>query len=367
MTVAQQIAKLTLNGHQRALVNRMAERGIHYPVWTLKVRDQVARQTHGVVGLPLACALLEQESGGGRNVWGHDPAPNGGTSSWGGQSVSRGGYLAYRARRGSHGQGGMQGVGPCQLTYYSYQDRADQQGGCWEPRANMFVGLSDLASQIVGHGHREGIRAYNGTGAAAERYADSVLALERKWTGLLDVAASKPAPKPPAHRPAGAPADLPAKWYGHWSQPWHGIHAYPSNYLRWLVKKGHLSPHFTLREAACHDGTAVPARLIGGAHGAQAHAFQLERLRHAIGDRPIPNTSWYRTPAHNRAVGGASQSQHIQGDATDHSWAWVDSIGRAKVQAAAERIFANDGIGTEGSGHALHLDSRGQKARWVTW
>lgn len=143
-------------------------------------------------GLPLelACALLMQETGGGRNEWGHDPTIFvGGYDSLHrkayGETVTQEAYRAYLAQRGPTGRGGMQGVGPCQLTYYGFQDRADAYGGCWQPRFNIRVGFEDLAAQIRRNGRYLGVKAYNGTGPAADRYAKSVLAQADRWAQWL--------------------------------------------------------------------------------------------------------------------------------------------------------------------------------------
>ena len=93
------------------LIQKMKRNGILIPLRCLIA----ARSTK--LPLALACALLEQESGGGANVFGHDP-----TIFAGAGEVTKEKYLAYRAQRGPTGHGGMQGVGPCQLTWYSYQD-----------------------------------------------------------------------------------------------------------------------------------------------------------------------------------------------------------------------------------------------------
>ena len=90
--------------------------------------------------------------------------------------MTKAGYLAYRDERGPTGSGGMQGVGPCQLTYFALQDRADALGGCWAVAPNLHVGFEQLASLIRRDGLASGVAAYNGRGDAAERYAQVVLA-----------------------------------------------------------------------------------------------------------------------------------------------------------------------------------------------
>lgn len=166
------------------LGRKLKRAGIVNPLWTIRAAKAAG------ISVALACAFLEQESGGGNNVWGHDPTIFvGGYDSrhhynWG-PKVTKAAYLTYRAQRGSHGQGGMQGVGPMQLTWYSYQDKADALGGCWTPLANMTVGFQYAASNIRKYGKFAGIRAYNGSGPAAERYAHSVLNFEKTWAGRV--------------------------------------------------------------------------------------------------------------------------------------------------------------------------------------
>jgi hypothetical protein len=142
------------------------------------------------VPLELACALLMQETGGGRNEWGHDPTifVGGYDAHRGvhyGETVTEDAYKAYLAQRGKTGRGGMQGVGPVQLTYYSYQDEADAEGGCWQSRFNMRIGFRHLAANVKRYGLRAGVAAYNGSGPAAQRYANSVLALAEQWKHIL--------------------------------------------------------------------------------------------------------------------------------------------------------------------------------------
>jgi uncharacterized protein YcbK (DUF882 family) len=68
---------------------------------------------------------------------------------------------------------------------------------------------------------------------------------------------------------------------------------------------------------ACHDAarTAYPHEWRGTRASALAAAF--EAVRTAAGGLPITVLSGYRTPEHNRAIGGARHSQHVQGRALD--------------------------------------------------
>lgn len=125
----------------------------------------------------LAVALVEQETGNGANVFGHDPVK---PSQFRGGKVTRLRYYEYKRKR-KKGLG-MQGVGPCQLTWFTFQDEADRLGGCWHPYWNMVVGFRHLRAQIARNGRWAGIAAYNGSGPAAREYADSVQERYKKWT-----------------------------------------------------------------------------------------------------------------------------------------------------------------------------------------
>ena len=167
-----------------ALIEKLKKIGIKIPA-AMFTAAQYA-------GLPLALAAstLMQESGGGTNEWGHDPTLFiGGFDKKHnhafGEIVTEPAYKEYLLQRGTRGQGGMQGVGPCQLTYFSFQDEADRLGGCWKPLANMKVGFSDMAHLIRKDGLHAGVMGYNGSGPAAERYADTVLARAQEFAGKL--------------------------------------------------------------------------------------------------------------------------------------------------------------------------------------
>jgi hypothetical protein len=131
-------------------------------------------------GLPLslAASVLIQESGGGVNEWGHDRGPDGQIIYPGIEGrllVTRANVAAYLKHRGPGGEGGMQGCGVTQLTWYAFQDEATRRGGLWRPLVQMQVGFTDLAAGVRRSGLYAGVAAYNGTGAAAEAYARAVV------------------------------------------------------------------------------------------------------------------------------------------------------------------------------------------------
>lgn len=189
-----------LTPQQQVKARRLRELGIVNPQWTVEAAHNAGLE------LAIACAFLEQESGGGHNVFGHDQDAHGKyifPAKKGTVAVTEELYTEYKRRRGPKGKGGMQGVGPMQLTWYSFQDRADELGGCWHPRANMQAAFEHAADLIRRNGLNLGIKAYNGSGPQADHYLQQMLPRIEKWRAKLKVA-PKPlgAPTPPAASPA---------------------------------------------------------------------------------------------------------------------------------------------------------------------
>lgn len=145
-----------------------------------------AAQLEGV-SLAVAATILMKETGGGKNIYGHDGVPTGNTYVKG-AVVTRDNYLAYRGwMRG--GSGRRQGVGPCQCTSAQYQDVADALGGCWDPLANMRSGFRGMGALIKAYGVQQGARRYNGSGPAAEKYGRDFAARHAPWAERLARAA----------------------------------------------------------------------------------------------------------------------------------------------------------------------------------
>lgn len=166
-----------------------AHRGRYEDVIVREAREQ---------GVPvsLVCAVIEMESGF-RNIFGRDNGSNPNpirSPRSGVLEVTEGRYRRYLeyCRAGKD----RNGVGPMQLTWHTFQERADRLGGCWKPAINIKVGVGLLASNIKARGSvRAGVRAYNGSGPDAERYADKVLARQRVWSARLAGAGiTKPRP-----------------------------------------------------------------------------------------------------------------------------------------------------------------------------
>jgi len=74
------------------------------------------------------------------------------------------------------------------------------------------------------------------------------------------------------------------------------------------------SKRLSWAELACKDGTPYPAPWRTTRARDLAAAF--EAVRDAVG-LPLVVLSGYRTSAHNRAIGGARASQHVEGRALD--------------------------------------------------
>lgn len=155
------------------LLLRLRRHGIVYPLQTLRAR------TTAKLGLPLACAMLVMETGGGHNEFGHDSDAGGPCPGYGWGTVTKAKYETFKALRVKEGR--SNGVGPAQLTSPSLQDEADRAGGCWIPQHNMAVGFHYLHDLIKEHGLEAGCVAYNGSGPAAERYGAELLALAERF------------------------------------------------------------------------------------------------------------------------------------------------------------------------------------------
>ena len=122
-----------------------------------------------------------------------------------------------------------------------------------------------------------------------------------------------------------------------------------------------LTKNFNSKEFDCKDGTKVPANLMSNL---QHLAANLQIIRDYLGVTVTVTGSGYRTPKHNRAVGGAKDSQHLYAKAAD-----INAKGFTPKQLAAkiEELIAAKKIDQGGLGiyaTFVHYDIRGTRARW---
>lgn len=121
-----------------------------------------------------------------------------------------------------------------------------------------------------------------------------------------------------------------------------------------------LSKNFWKHEFDSKDGTPMPLEVL---FNIQKLANQLQVLRDYLG-KSIKVNSGYRSPKHNKSIGGVKNSQHVLGKAADIV---VKGIKPQELALIIERLIDNGemlqgGIGIYNS--FVHYDIRKKKARW---
>lgn len=111
-------------------------------------------------------------------------------------------------------------------------------------------------------------------------------------------------------------------------------------------------PSFSAREIACKGTGSV---LVN-----EAALDKLQALRDRLG-KPLIITSAYRSPAHNKKVGGAKNSRHMQGDAFDIR---MDNHDPHEFEAAA-RAVGFTAFGYYPKSGFMHIDT-GPARSWGT-
>ena len=127
-----------------------------------------------------------------------------------------------------------------------------------------------------------------------------------------------------------------------------------------LKNKMKLTKNFSKKEFDSKDGSEMPQDVFVNI---QKLANQLQVLRDYLG-KQISINSAYRSPSHNKSVGGAKNSQHLYGKASDIT---VKEMTPKQVYDAIEILISNGDMLQGGLGlynTFVHYDFRGNKSRW---
>lgn len=127
-----------------------------------------------------------------------------------------------------------------------------------------------------------------------------------------------------------------------------------------MSKTEKLSRNFDWSEFESKDGSKMTPEVK---NNIKELAKNLEIIRSAVGT-PLIISSGYRSPAHNKAVGGTSASFHMTGQATDF---YSKTVSTKKIHAIIEDLIKTGKIKQGGLGLYptwIHYDTRGTKARW---
>ena len=121
-----------------------------------------------------------------------------------------------------------------------------------------------------------------------------------------------------------------------------------------------LTDNFSLAEFNSKDGAEMPAEVL---ENVIKLACNIQVIRDKIGC-PLHINSAYRSPNHNKAIGGVKNSKHLLGKASDltsrnHTPTQLYDVIESLIK---EGKISEGGLGLYKS--FVHYDIRGTKARW---
>ena len=121
-----------------------------------------------------------------------------------------------------------------------------------------------------------------------------------------------------------------------------------------------LSDNFSVSEFESKDGAEMPKDVL---KNIRELAKNLQALRDYL-NAPITVTSGYRSPEHNKRIGGAKNSFHVKGMAADIK---VKGYTPSEVIEAIKELIDKGEMSEGGIGRYsswTHYDIRNTKARW---
>lgn len=123
-----------------------------------------------------------------------------------------------------------------------------------------------------------------------------------------------------------------------------------------------LTTNFWKSEFDSKDGAEMPEDVL---YNIQKLANQLQVLRSYLG-KSIKINSGYRSPSHNKSIGGVKNSQHVLGKASDIV---VKGIKPEQLALIIERLISDGdmlqgGIGIYNTFVHYDIGFKGKKRRW---
>lgn len=115
-----------------------------------------------------------------------------------------------------------------------------------------------------------------------------------------------------------------------------------------------LSDHFDSEEFAC--------KCCGLVEMEDSLIDALEELRFDV-KRPVIVVSGFRCEKHNKEIGGSDDSQHVKGKAAD-IWVMGMPLLSLFTKVVNVPLFRNGGVGVYPDHGFIHVDVRGEAARW---
>lgn len=127
-----------------------------------------------------------------------------------------------------------------------------------------------------------------------------------------------------------------------------------------VLRKEQLTKNFRLSEFQSKDGAEMPDEVYDNI---VRLAEELQVIRDIV-KLPIRINSAYRSPEHNRKVGGVYNSQHLLGTAADLV---IVGLSSSKAYLIIDKLQHSGHILTGGLGlyrTFVHYDIRGRRNRW---
>jgi hypothetical protein len=163
-----------LTRHERRVARRLKQEGFEHPYL------MVAAAKEADIQPATAAALIAMETGDGRMIFGCDHGPG---QAFCHENVTKTKVQLLLASPLANG------VGAAQLTFKPFVEEANAAGGAHRYYPNVLTGFRILRRNFDANGGnlRTAYRMFNGSGDAAEEYADKAMAKREEYKSKLEL------------------------------------------------------------------------------------------------------------------------------------------------------------------------------------